>query len=322
MRRSFLTTVLSASFIAAALNAGASFVREHLPVLKRREVELSWLPDGTHMIVGRRWLLNVERAEFASTSLEAVEPNARMSLSWSPDSKQVLVLGEGRMAIGPIQGSLPPWVSIPRWVSTRDSEDYDVVNVGFWLSPDAVFIQQFDQQGRSVPACRSYDVRLSRWHVLTGGCLSSAFTYLSRIDKGPRALLALQSSAEGLHAVELVHYDSHQGQSRTRASTIEIEGSSAVQVAFRRDGSKMTVLSPCRLHGSPRRTCTEPDLARSWNQYSWSARGGLPRLLRSDIPPGSVLHPYKDHFAWMQEETICVGDASGPKRKCVPLPTQ
>jgi hypothetical protein len=194
------------------------------------------------------------------------------------------------------------------------------VNVGFWMSRTTLFVQQFDARGERAPACRLHDVQDRVWRQPSGGCLSSDFNYLARVDRGPRGLLGLHSSAEGHFALEIVQYDPSTGQAETSVQPVIIEGASTVSVRFAPDGAHVDLVTPCVLEGGSPFQCVEFDRMPAWRLYSLALADGEMRLRRSDLPPGASLHPRSESFAWMREGSICVGEPKAPRARCFPVP--
>jgi hypothetical protein len=228
-------------------------------------------------------------------------------------------------------------VRIPRWLPTRaGTEPADVVNVAFWLSPRAVLVQQFDRRGDLVPSCRVLAVpgktparapsAAPAWTRARGGCLDADFHHLTRVDPGPRRLLALHSEGEGGSALAVVRYTPDLGQvAAGSTSSVGIPGSSTVSVRFARDGASLDLVSPCNLlpgaEGAPPASCDAPFARARWNLYTRTLPSGALRLRRADLPPGAALHPAGDRFAWPAGASVCIGEPGGTHTPtCFPLP--
>lgn len=287
-------------------------------------LELGWLPDGTRVVVDGRWLLEPARGRYVAISCRPGSGRAMCptnAMVFSPDGTRALVVDDARIAVGPVAGPLGPGVAISRWVRARGSRAaLDLVNVGFWLTAGVVFVQQFDRRGELTPECRLYDADARRWRRPAGGCLSPDFGYLARVDVGPGSLLALHSSAEGHYALSIVRYGTETGQADTGAPSITLEGASAVRVRFAPDASHVDLISPCRLEGTRPPPCGDFDSEPAWKLYSLPAATGSLRLRRTDLPPGSVLDPTAERFAWPKDRAVCVGEPREPAPKCFPLP--
>jgi hypothetical protein len=208
-----------------------------------------------------------------------------------------------------------------------------VINTGYRLSAQAIFVQQFDRRAELAPACRvctlnrtdalSSEPPVCRWRRPAGGCLDPELSYLTRVDRGPRDLLALHSEAEGYFALSVVRYDPAKGQASVGVSPIKLEGGSLVVVRFAPDGSAIDLISPYELRpaaGGRTPPCDDIQPQGSWRLYSRPIGPGSLTLRRADLPPGAVLHPTEEIFAWPRGASVCVGDPRKPSPACFPLP--
>jgi hypothetical protein len=93
-----------------------------------------------------------------------------------------------------------------------------------------------------------------------------------------------------------------------------------VWVRFAPDGKSVALVSPCRLDGTPPFRCEDPDLAARWRQYQLPLEGGPLKLVRADLPPGAVLHPAGNKYAWVAGGSACVGEPADQAARCWPLP--
>jgi hypothetical protein len=202
------------------------------------------------------------------------------------------------------------------------------VNVGLWLSPQAILVQQLDREGTAAATCRVCELpaagaRACRWRRPPGGCLDPDFLHLTRADAGPTGLLALHSEGEGFYALSIVRYDPATGQADTGTPPLRLEGASTVAVHFVPDGARVQLISPCELRdGENRRPppCDAPDTRPTWRLYTRPVGPGILELVRSDLPPGTTLHPDGRRFAWPRDGAVCVGDPRDAAPDCLPLP--
>jgi hypothetical protein len=228
-------------------------------------------------------------------------------------------------------------MAIPIWLDRRAMAGRidDVINTGFRLSGQLLFVQQFDRRAELTPACRvcaldsaSADAGKSpacRWRRPAGGCLDPELSYLTRVDRGPRDLLALHSEAEGYFALSVVRYDPVKGQASVGVPAIKLEGASLVSVRFAPDGSAVDLISPCELRpaaGGRTPPCDDFHAQASWRLYSRPIGPGALTLRRADLPPGAVMHPKEEIFAWPRGASVCVGDPRKAPPACFPLPAR
>jgi hypothetical protein len=228
---------------------------------------------------------------------------------------------DGWLWTGPVDAPFTRRERVPRWLPVGASAaDERLGHVGFWVTPELVFVEQFDRTGAIPPACRLLDIGARAWRRSAGGCLSADFSYLAEVTVGPRGLLALHSSGEGAYAVSIVHYDVRRGQSDTAVSSIVLEGASAVHVRFAPDGGSVQFISPCALEGKPPPACEDPQNQEQWRLYSVPTSGGALRLVRADLPAGAAFDPAHDRFAWPKGDAVCWGEPREASPKCASKP--
>jgi hypothetical protein len=307
---------------------------------------LRWTGDGSRLVAGGRWLLDWREGHYLPIACpfdgapaacpccdSALSPDGARALHLGPEALEIdllpLTLTLTLTLTGPRRASR----AIPRWIAdaVEPTAAQDVINVGLWLSPRVVLVQQLDRAGALAPACRicelpstspSADVRACRWRR-PPRCLDPDFAHLTGVDPGPHGLLALHSEGEGHFALGVVRYDPDAGQSDTATPSVRLEGSSAVSVRFAADGSRVDLISPCELregenHRPP--PCDDADAQPAWRLYSRPVGPGPLELRRADLPPGAVLHPDGQRFAWPRDHAICVGDPGARSPACFPLP--
>ena len=102
-------------------------------------------------------------------------------------------------------------------------------------------------------------------------------------------------------------------------------GASNVTVRFAGNGKGVDLVTPCDLRVTENaRTvpCDDPFARATWNLFTRDLPAGPLRLRRADLPPGAILHPTADRFAWPQGASICTGDpaAGAQPPACFPLP--
>lgn len=300
--------------------------RSTTPAEPNERLELAWLPDESHLLVGRRWLLSLRDERFVPLRCA---PNAPRDdcmvkdIAFSPDGEQILLLDRTSFVAGPRQNLPSARTRIPRWVQAPNSDpaNGDLVNLAFWLSANRVFVQQFDPANPFAPECRLFDTRTRAWQRPRGGCLAGDFGYLFQVHPGPDGWLLLSSSSEGYRALGLVRYDPAVGQSDPGIPPLLLEAPGPVNVQFARDGSRVALISPCVLTGEKPPPCGDGTPSSSWRLYAWPTTGGAIDLLRADLPPGSALDPTGERFAWPQQNSICIGDPHHAEARCMPLPS-
>lgn len=279
--------------------------------------ELLWWPDGSRVVVDGQWVLDVNRGVAKVLGCDAQDQNRcrERRISVAPDGLHFLVTEGERLAVGTLHGPMDPWQAIPRWVHADE-----VANAVFWLSPNTLFVQQFPLNDQAKPTCRWRQWPAGNWRRPPGGCLEPEFRYLSRVDAGPNALLALHSSAEGLFALSIVRYGLTTGQDDTPLPALVLEGSSAVRVSFAADGSRIDLVSPCVLDGNPPPPCENPEGQAFWRLYSRTTNGGPLRLRATDLPPGATADPKQARFAWPKDGEVCLGNPRESPAKCASAP--
>ncbi|HYP14397.1 MAG TPA: hypothetical protein VEQ63_10780 [Bryobacteraceae bacterium] len=278
--------------------------------------ELQWLPDGTRIAIGKKWVLDTTVGRYIPLVCPA--PGCAESvLSLAPAGSTGLLLHESRLAIGVLPGPIQTWTDIPQWIASSADA---LVNVAFWLTQSTAYVHQFDRRANKNSTCRTYDSRSGKWLRAPGGCLVPEFSFLAQVDRGPARLVALHSSAAGAFALQIVRYSAVKGQSPTRVKSIVIDGASSVHVRFAPDGSQVDLLTPCRLETGSTVDCSADFESAKWRQYSVAVATGVLRLRRANLPADAALHPRADTFAWFADNSICVGDPNESKPRCFPLP--
>jgi hypothetical protein len=288
-------------------------------------VELEWLPDGARILVERRWLLQTDNGNFVpiACTFRGTSDNEdceKAEKIFSPSGKRVLVFDRQRFAIGPPEGPLGPPVSIPHWVI---ADEIDLFNTVFWLSERTIFVQQSDRQVPDRLACRLFDVQKRKWEKPKHRCLSASYSLVAQVVAGPAQLLAVSSGAEGMGEIEFYRYNLEKGQSKTPILSIILTYSGSISFHFSENGSQIYIITSCRsLDTSPEGNLREPSEgcrdSIPWRLFSVSEKGPIV-LRRSDLPPGSVLDPKHNRFAWPRENEICIGDPAG-KFNCFSRP--
>jgi hypothetical protein len=276
-------------------------------------LELEWLPGNDGIAVNGRWVLHPDRNRYEALSCAA-----------PTDAGQT---GCGTQALAGL--AIPVWLDRRATAARTD----DVINTSFWLSAQSVFVQQFDRRAEVTPACRictldrgsarSGDPAVCRWRRPPGGCLDPELSYLTRVDRGPRNLLALHAEAEGHFALSIVRYDPSKGQTSVGIPAISLEGASLINVRFAPDGSAVDLISPCELRpaaGGRAPACDDVEAQPRWRLYSRPVGPGALSLRRADLPPGAVMHPKEEIFAWPRGASVCVGDPGSRSPACFPLP--
>ena len=125
--------------------------------------------------------------------------------------------------------------------------------------------------------------------------------------------------------MSVVRYDPVKGQAPVGVPAITLEGASLVNVRFAPDGSAVDLISPCELRptaGGRTPPCHDPDAQPTWRLYSHPIGPGSLTLRRADLPPGAVLHPHDEIFAWPRGASVCVGDPRKPPPACFQLPAR
>jgi len=301
-------------------------------------LDLRFIGDGSRLVVDGRWLLDHQARRFAPLPCPVESPGANGGCACcgspiAPDGEHALHIAEQKIEIDPVSPTEPrgAWADLPIWLDSKGKPPpppEEVVNVGVWLSPKTVLVQQFDRGGTTGAVCRVCELpasaeRACRWRRPPGGCLDADFFHLTRADAGPGGLLALHSEGEGFYALGIVLYDPDTGQADTGTPALRLEGASTVSVRFAADGARVELISPCELRDAENRRpppCDAPFARPTWRLYSRPVGPGPIEQRRSDLPPGTVLHPDGQRFAWPADSAVCIGDPRAPAPDCVPLP--
>ncbi|MFO1350134.1 MAG: hypothetical protein U1F68_05415 [Gammaproteobacteria bacterium] len=286
--------------------------------------DLAWLPDGSRIVVGGRWLLDPANGRFSPlycTQAAIAYACQNKALAFSPTGKQWLVFDGMTVAFGPLGGPVGAGIVIPRWLHARpDLTADDLVNVVFWLSERSIFFQQFDRAEPFAPVCRVLDTRTGAWRCPRGGCLSGDFLHLVQVQQGPDGWLLLYSEAEGYEALNLVRYDPANGQTDPGIPGLALEGPGPIAARFAGDGSRVDVITRCPLESAQPPLCSLIPAEAPTRLYAWSTTGGGLRLQRADLPSGTVLDPAGKRFAWPRGASVCIGDPRQDQPHCISLP--
>lgn len=278
--------------------------------------DLVFIPDGTRLVVDGRWSFDPETVEYAP--IVACPANGslclRAELSFALSDHRFGVVEGDRLAVGVLERELEPFRPIPRWLSAAA----EVSNVVAWLDRDRLLIVQSSADGQSEPTCRTLDLGTGVFHTPAGGCPRSAFSQLGRIEPRAPGVWAVHSSAEGASAEQIIRYTPEGGQEDPPLASVTLPGWSAVNAWGAPDGTRMGFLSPCDLSGASAVVCEDPDTSPT-RVYEVNPSDGTLRVVRDDLPPGSVRDPQHDRFAWVANDTLCVGDPGGADVRCAPL---
>jgi hypothetical protein len=277
--------------------------------------KLSWLADGSRLLVDGRWLLRPEDARAVAVDCGGVCAGKEIALS--PGGAELLVFDGAALAVAPPEQPAGASVPIPRWIEAQESTP--LVNVAFWLAEHVVFVQQYDPADPFAPACRLFDTRDGAWRPPPGGCLTSEFSQLFKVQAGPGQALLLLSAAEGFQAMELVRYDPESGQSPAEITPIAWESPGPLDARFAPDGRRVFFLTPCLLAAPESPPCENSGSRAAIRLYSWTTPTGELRLLRSGLPPGAAFDPVHGRFAWPRDDRICIGDPSEPTPRCLAM---
>lgn len=283
-------------------------------------LELRWIPGAIHVSINvEKWVLQSETGvlvPFACSSsdgLLAPVSCVPSRVTYSPSGSRALVLVGQSFFVGPSEGPFGDRTSVPMWADVSAAgTQFDLV--AFWLSEHEVFFQ--DALTFSSPVCRVYDLETRRWRKGPKGCLQGSYSQLGTIQAGPSGLLAVYSGAEGMGSVEIERFDLNSGQRRTSVPALMLNVS-PVTVRFAPNGSYVDVITACRIAPIGAEGIDLPcDEAAPWMLFSASLRDGHFELRRSDLPPGTVMDPTQDRFAWPRGREVCIGDPRELNPRC------
>lgn len=294
-------------------------------------ITLSWSADGSRLAVNGRFTLDVRSGLFTSLPCPPERGDcAGRTLTFSPDAKEVLSIDDDLLSVDMTETGQQLQARIPRWAASNVAED-DLFNVAFWLSPQTVFVQQSDRQGRAAPTCRLVDLSREapggapalRWRAESNQCFEPSFALLTAVDTGPNDLLVLHSTSEGSAALNVVRYTPERGQMPVKMPEVLLKGGVA-SVSFERDGSAIYIVTPCTLAETPDADapwCDDSSDQPNWRLYRRPIGSASTELRRSDLPPDAVRHPTEDRFAWPDAGAICIGDPRDRvASRCYPSP--
>ena len=118
-----------------------------------------------------------------------------------------------------------------------------------------------------------------------------------------------------MSAEQIVRYTPERGQ---EIASVTLQGWSAVNAWVASDAARLGVTSPCDLSGASAAVCEDPETLPT-KVYEWNPATGTLRVLRDDLPPGSVRDPRRDRFAWIANGSLCLGNPGGSDTRCTPL---
>ncbi len=295
---------------------------------RTKAIDLEWVPGGLNLSIGEGlWVLQPDTGslgQFNCSSSDGLLPSTsctRSHIAWSPGGRKALVLEGQALFLGRSQGPFGNRVPIPTWVALSSSDDSSVHHFAFWLSEREAFVQQELHPLVGEPACGVYDVRSGEWRREARECLRGSYSQIGAVQKGPDSLLAIYSGAEGMGMLEIVRYDAAHGQQKTGIPSVELSATPAT-VRFEPMASRVDVVTPCQV-GSLGGAAAEEnrcDESKPWGLFSAPTSGGSFKLQRSDLPPGTVMDPKHDRFAWPRGNEVCIGDPREPKPRCYALP--
>ena len=292
-------------------------------------LELEWLPDGARILVGGGWILDASSGMATAISFVSgakVGPNECLgcNLVFSPSGRRAVLLDNlrERLSIGPAEGPFRVEIPIPQWGRRTRAKSMD--HFAFWVSERVLFVEEFDrtayyeESSPRDPTCRILDTVSGKWSLSPHPCISGDYVLIWGIECLAPEWVGVYSAAEGLAAVRLAPYDSRAG---ARESTIQPIGFPGGPLSIRAapDGSGFDIVSVCRALTSESPFEKECD-STLWALYFQPIGGGPLQSRRSDLPPGSVMDPKHERFAWPRGSEVCVGDPRDSKPRCFPLP--
>lgn len=280
--------------------------------------ELAWTPDGTRLLVERRWVLDPAREAWTELPRPFPEPEL---VAVSPSGRRLAAAGAGRLAAGPIEGPLGEPVPVPVWAPEEPSgprrEELDLELALFWLDEERLFVQQTERLARVEPQCRIWETGPEAWRPAPS-CVAGDFYQVWAIERGPRGWIAVYTAGEGHPGMMLARYDADQGQRPLpEAPELDLYPFGPLRVQFRADGSGVLLATPCVLERKEPRPCEEPH--GGWRVYSWAPGSGAPRLEREGLTEGALPSPDGQHLAWASGGRVCVSRPGAPEA-CLPLP--
>src|SRR5262249_26944307 len=149
-------------------------------------LDLRWIGGGSRLVVGGRWLLDwqARRYEPLACPIQGGAVGASSGCPGcdspiAPDRERALHISDQQIAIdplavpaaGPPGASAAAWTALPTWVGVWGKPPpppEEIADVGLWLSPQTVLIQQLVRSGTTAPACRVCELpaagaRACRW---------------------------------------------------------------------------------------------------------------------------------------------------------------
>jgi hypothetical protein len=309
-----------------------------------RLVTLDWVSSGIWVSAPLGpWILRPDDSSFSSVACSSIDGSLEDGdcgperMAFSPDGGQAAIFKSQALFIGEAEGPFGSAISMPISLDLPSPSDVSLDRVAFWMSSREIFVQHASLGLE--PACRVYDVTSGAWRAPAHGCLLGSYSQIGAVDRSATGLLAIYSGAEGMGMVDCVRYDVATGQLGTRVPSVALNETPA-KLRFAPDGTRVDLITPCQVEriaeyidgigvegarkgsadsGTFAEHCDE---TKPWRLFSASTNGGHFQLLRSDLPPGAVMDPRRDRFAWPRGRSVCVGDPRDRKPRCFPLPSQ
>lgn len=286
--------------------------------------DLRWISQSSHLMVDRRWALDLHSGHFARLPFETMQPDESggmqaLALSVSRNGERVVVWDGQRFWFGSLNSALDGPVPLPA-PSSRQEFAYSNRSVFYWSGRDELLLLQSNDLEIAPAACRLFHTSAQRWETIAH-CPSGDFSQITAIEPGPQGLIAILSSAEGVAGTLIARFDPRRGQTDLDPFPSVLFPTGPVTVAFSSTGQHVHVITPCRL--SAKRPCSTMRDAGPWYLYTSDLSSKRLILRHRNIPPHSVISPQGNRIAWAEQQGVCVSQLpSLDRRECYLLPQE
>jgi hypothetical protein len=292
------------------------------------QLPLSWVHNGSQLLIGKRWLFNTGDMTFTRITppLAVHENPSSWQLLPSPDGKLLLWHDVNhRIVVYNVADKSSYAHQVPTWFSDMTT----VINVPFWMNNNKVFVQQVDVIEPNKRACKNFDIRSNHWFNLSNdACIDASFSPIGLIHRISDQTVAVFSASEGTGGLDIIAINGRDMVRQKQQGFLLFRSTPAPNQVRLNTSKSASLIFPCELDLA--HTGKELDIAcsaqsKGWAVYEWEIKEESLKKLKlrqRNLPIGIVMSPTEDEvFAWLSKGEICIGKPFGDeKSECVPLP--
>lgn len=273
--------------------------------------DLRWARGGASLLVGGRWLLDLETGVFSKLPYKTSMPVAGggvqlFQLALDPTGEYIAV-NEGEVwyhgpVAGPLRGPFPLPLLLPHTEGQPVPQQRSLL---FWTTQQQLALYQIEARAGDEQRCALFNERTSQW-VPTAGCPPSDFLEPWHVESGPEGWLAVLSGAEGAVALRVTRYTPDKEPIAEAGPSFNLSPEGALYAQFATQDAQLYLSTPCILERHEPIPCEGLPADAAWRLYVWSGSSKSLTLLQQGLPAGAVPHPSGSLWAWTLPPRVCV----------------